>query len=298
MQKFFLILKKIIAKLPVLLFDIGVIPVAWYTAYWLRFNMHPYPSIITSSHSYLALSALTLMQVSCYYYFKTYKGLWRYFSLNDVVRILKATVTATILVIPVLYLSSVLQHLPRAVFPLYGIIITTFLCGGRLLARMQWDKNGAVENGEKKRVLIVGAGLAGEGLARDLRRSNYYLPVGFADDNPRKRGMDVHGVPVLGPLRHLEALVNEYEIELIFIAIPSARSATMRRIVNYCEQSNVPFRTLPSITALAAGRVEVDALRPVNIEDLLGRDQVTLQWDKIAASIVGKRVLVTGVVVL
>jgi FlaA1/EpsC-like NDP-sugar epimerase len=295
MQKMVLVLRKIISKLPVILFDVAAIPVAWYTAYWLRFNMHPYPSILTSSHSYIALSLLSLVQVSCYYYFKTYRGLWRFSSLNDVIRILKASLTAMVLVIPILYLSSVLQHLPRAVLPLYCIIVATLLCGGRLFVRLQWDKSSKTERvAENKRVLIIGAGQAGEGLVRDLKRGTYYQPVGFVDDNFSKRGLEVHGVRVLGSIRQLNDFISKYAVDLIFIAIPSVRSATMRRIVTYCERSNIPFRTLPSLSALAAGRVEVNALRPVNIEDLLGRDQVNLQWDKIATHIAGRRVLVTG----
>lgn len=295
MQKLMLFIRKFLLKLPVMSFDIMAIPVAWYTAYWLRYNMQPFPKMLTSSHSFVALSLLMVIQSACYFYFKTYRGLWRFSSLNDVVRILKASLSAMMLVIPVFYLTSILQHLPRSILPLYCIILTTFLCGGRLIIRIYWDRRArGYEHTDIKRVLIVGAGLAGESLVRDLKRSNYYQPVGFVDDNIGKRGLDVHGVPVLGTIRQISERVKEYSIDLIFIAIPSARSAAMRRIVTYCERSNVPFRTLPSLTALASGRVEVNALRPVNIEDLLGRDEVYLEWEKITVSIAGKRVLVTG----
>lgn len=294
-KKIILFLRKFFSKLPVILFDVTAIPLAWYAAYWLRYNMHPYPSILNSSHSFTALVSLTVVQISCYYYFKIYRGLWRFSSLNDVLRILKASISAMILVIPVFYLTSTLQHLPRSVFPLYCIILATLLCGGRLMFRIQWDKRGRSKNDTNiKRVLIVGAGQAGEGLVRDLKRGNSYQPVGFVDDNISKTGLEVHGIRVLGTTRQIDEFVNQYSVDLIFIAIPSARSVNMRRIVTYCETSNVPFRTLPSIPALAAGRVEVNALRAVNIEDLLGRDQVNLQWGKIAATIFGKRVLITG----
>lgn len=278
-----------------MIYDISAIPMAWYLAYWLRFNLHPYPGILNSSHSYIALSFLIFVQTGCYYYFKTYRGLWRFFSLNDVIRILKATATAVVLVIPVLYLSSVLQHLPRAIFPLYALIITTLLCGGRLILRLQSDKRSKIDHfDEIKRVLIVGAGQAGEGLVRDLQRSNYYKLVGFVDDNRNKKGLEVHGVKVLGAIRHIKQFVESQAVDLIFIAIPSARSATMRRIVTSCESTNVPFRTLPSLAALASGRVEVNALRSVKIDDLLGRDPVSLEWDKISQALTGKRVLITG----
>lgn len=290
-----LIIRKFLNKLPALLFDVSAIPLAWYTAYWLRYNLRPFPGILSSNHAFFALALLTVIQISCYYYFKTYRGLWRFSSLNDVIRILKAILTAVVLVIPLFYLTSILNDLPRAVFPLYCIILVTLLCGGRLMMRLHWDKRGR-GNGQPdiKRVLIVGAGQAGEGLVRDLRRTNTYQPVGFVDDNIGKRGLEVHGVRVLGTTRQITEIVSQQLVDLIFIAIPSARSATMRRLVTHCESSGVLFRTLPSIPALAAGRVEVNALRPVNIEDLLGRDQVSLEWEKIAISISGRRVLVTG----
>ncbi|MGM9452251.1 polysaccharide biosynthesis protein [Legionella bozemanae] len=287
--------QKLHKKTPVFLCDIFAIPAAWYTAHWLRYNMQPFPKILTSSHSLEALALLTVIQVSCYFYFKTYRGLWRFFSLNDVVRILKATLTTTVLGICVLYVTSMLHELPRSVFPLYCMILTTILCSCRLLRRIYWDKRARGNKAtEIKRVLIIGAGMAGEGLARDLKRSNRYKPVGFIDDNLAKRGLEVHGIPVLGTSSQITERVHKYKIDLIFIAIPSASSSVMRRIVTYCEESQTPFSTLPSLNALASGRVEVNALRPVNIEDLLGRDQVNLQWDRLSAGLAGKRVLVTG----
>lgn len=129
---------------------------------------------------------------------------------------------------------------------------------------------------------------------RDLKRNNTYEPVGFVDDNLSKRGLEVHGVRVLGTIAQIADRVSQYSIDLIFIAMPSVGSVVMRRIVTACEESGVPFRMLPSLSALASGRVEVNALRAVNIEDLLGRDQVYLEWDKLNAGIAGKRVLVTG----
>ncbi len=295
MEKTAYYLKKIYSKLPVVAFDALSIPVAWYFAYWLRFNMKPLPSSLANSYSFTALSILALVQIICYYHFKIYRGLWRFSSLNDVARIIRSVVCAIILVIPILYITSLLPHIPRSVLPLYGIILVTMLCGARLFYRNHWDKrNKHGVQSDIKRVLIVGAGHAGEGLIRDLKRTHSYLPIGLVDDNISKRGLEVHGVRVLGTLLQLADLVAVHQVDLIFIAIPSARSAAMRRIVEHCEQSNVPFRTLPSIQALVSGRVKVDALREVNIEDLLGRDQVELNWDKIAANIQGRRVLVTG----
>ncbi len=295
MEKEIYFLKKLYSKLPVLSFDILAIPAAWYLAYWLQYNTRPFPHKFATYQSLTALGMLVVLQVICYYHFKVYRGLWRFSSLNDVVRILRATVCATMLVIPVLYMTSLLQYIPRSILPLYSILLVTLLCGARLFFRNYFDKrNKDSVNNEVRRVLVIGAGQAGEGLIRDLKRTSSYLPVGLVDDSTSKRGLEVHGVRVLGTIQELAVLTQRHQIDLIFIAIPSARSAAMRRIVNYCESCKIPFRTLPSIQELVAGRVEANALREVDIEDLLGRDQVELNWDKIAANIQKKRVLVTG----
>jgi len=290
-----LYLHKIYSKLPVIAFDALSIPVAWYFAYWLRYNMQPFPDNRTMSYSLTALSILAVVQIACYYYFKVYRGLWRFSSVNDVGRILRAVIYATIWVIPLFYFVSLLQYIPRAVLPLYSMILVMLLCGARLFFRSYWDrKTGEKTDNEIKRVLIVGAGQAAESLIRDLKRSQYYCPIGLVDDNESKRGHEVHGVRVLGTIPALPELVGLHQIDLIFIAIPSAGSMHMRRIVDHCVVCNIPFHTLPSLQALASGHVQVNSLRKVNIEDLLGRDQVNLSWDKIVAHIQGKRVLVTG----
>lgn len=288
-------LDKIYSKLPVILFDTLSIPLAWFLAYWFRNNMMPLNNGPATFYAVSALSILATVQTVCYYYFKVYRGLWRFSSLNDVARILRAVATATVIVIPLLYFTSLLQYIPRSVLPLYAMILIAMLCGARLLFRSHWDnKNAKTSSSEVKRVLIVGAGHAGESLIRELKRTPSYVPVGLVDDSASKRGLEVHGVCVLGTIPKLPALVAKYKVDLIFIAIPSVSSARMRTIVTHCEACNIPFHTLPGLQALASGQVAVNALRKVNIEDLLGRDQVTLSWDKISTHIQGRRILVTG----
>lgn len=287
--------RKIISKIPVLGFDIGAIPLAWYLAYWLQYNLRPFPFKFATFDSLASLSMLLLIQIGCYYYFKVYRGLWKFSSLNDVARILRAVFSATILVVPLLYMTSLLPQIPRSILPLYGILLVMILCGARILSRYYWDKHSKSKaDQDVKRVLILGAGLAGEGLIRELHRTASYVVVGLLDDDPNKLGLEVHGVRVLGNISELVKVAKEKRADLIFIAIPSAGSSAMRKMVNYCEQCHVPFRTLPSIQALASGGVEINALREVHIEDLLGRDPIVLNWDKIAAEIAEKIILVTG----
>lgn len=287
-------LQKLYSKFPVIAFDVFSIPIAWYLAYWLRYNMESMPNRFMTMDSFYALCLLSMVQILSYYGFRVYRGLWRFSSLSDVMRIIRAVAFASLGVIPLFYLTSLLSTIPRSVLPLYSMILGGLLCSGRLLLRYYWDKQNKIGKKTAQRVLIVGAGHAAESLVRDLNRSLSYLPIGLVDDSSAKRGLDVHGIRVLGIIAQLPELVERYRIDLIFIAIPSAGSTLMRRIVGYCDKSGVAFRTLPGLEALASGHVEVNALRKVNIDDLLGRDQVTIEWDKIIDCICGMRVLVTG----
>jgi FlaA1/EpsC-like NDP-sugar epimerase len=282
------------SKLAAISYDILAIPAAWYFAYWLRYNMQFLPNALLKQQSIHTLYILTFIQIICYYHFKVYRGLWRFASVDDVERIIRAVLASAIIFIPVVYISMI-DRIPRSILPLYVITLITLLCGGRLLVRQISDRRyHIIKSKDVERVLIVGAGQAAESLLRDLKRSSVYLPVGIIDDNSRKHGLDIHGVRVLGSIDKLPKYTKEMQIDLIFIAIASAGSSLMRRVVSYCEKTMVPFRTLPSIKSIASCQVDVDSLRTVNIDDLLGRDQVRIQWNKIATNIQEKRILVTG----
>ena len=112
MKKVIVLMRKCVNKLPLLIFDLMSIPVAWFAAYWLRYNMQPFPGKLMFPHALVTLVILTLVQISCFYYFKTYRGLWQFSSLNDVIRILKAAVSGVVVMIPLFYLSSILHLAP------------------------------------------------------------------------------------------------------------------------------------------------------------------------------------------
>ena len=286
-------LRKLYVKLPILAFDAVCIPISWALAYWLRYNMTG--SMLSHWKTLPVLSVLITTQLSAYYFFRVYRGLWRYSSLKDVSRILLSIGGAIIVIIVALYSLELLHQVPRTVFPLYAMFLTFFLCGARLISRILSDRWKINSQGRSAtRVLIVGAGKAGESLVRDLLRSKDYITVGFVDDAASKLGHEVHGVRVLGSTNLLSHLVKRHNIELIFLAIPSTDGLTMRRLVHICEASQVPFRTLPGLPALASGQVEINSLRKVSLEDLLGRTKISLEWHKVEHQVRGKRILVTG----
>ena len=178
--------------------------------------------------------------------------------------------------------------------PLYAALLLLLLCGPRFFYR--YLKDNWREQSSGKRAIIVGAGMAGEMLVRDLMRepdSSYY-PVGFVDDDKGKKRREIHGLRVMGSCRKLPKLVKELNAEVALIAIPSAIDVDMRRIVGICDDAGVSCLTLPSIREISSGRVSEAELRHVSIEDLLGRDPVRLDWKHIRKKLEGSTVMVTG----
>ncbi len=270
-----------------------MIPIAWLGAYWLRFNLDSIPEPFFSK-ALLVLPVVVVTQGFVFWYFGLYRGVWRFASLPDLARILKAVFVGLSVAAVAIFLMTRMQGIPRSVLPLYGLLLVGCLCGPRIVYR--WVKDQQIYLGSEQRVLIVGAGSAGEMLVRDLLRdpSQGYVPVGFVDDDRSKKGREIHGVRVRGKCKRLPKLVKELGVRVVLLAVPSATSQEMRRLVGLCEEADVPFRTLPRLQDLVSGRSVLQELRPVSIEDLLGREPVSLNWEAIRRGIAGKVVLVTG----
>lgn len=280
-------------RLVAFLHDLAMIPIAWLGAYWLRFNLDLIPTDF-SSQMLLLLPLVWLAQGVTFWIFGLYRGIWRFASIPDMTRILKSITVSLAVTVVVIFLLTRLEYVPRSVFVLDAILLILLLGGPRLLYR--WLKDRHLYLGSGKRTLIVGAGSAGELLARDLLRSStsYCHPVAFADDDPGKIGKEIHGYPVAGDCSTIPQIVKQLGIDMILIAMPSASVGQIRRVVEICEHTGLPFRTLPRIQDIVSGRVGPKDLRDVRIEDLLGRDPVNLDWQAISHGIREKVVLVTG----
>ncbi len=270
-----------------------MIPIAWIGAYWLRFNLGVIPEYYLSS-ALENLAIVLVLQGVVFRYFGLYRGVWRFASLPDLIRISKAVLVGIAFSATALFITTRMEGVPRSVFPLYGLLMIAFLGGARFVVR--WSKDRWIYGDDAKRVLIVGAGRTGEMLVRDMLRTRdeLYQPVGFIDDSRGKQGREIHGVRVLGASEEIIDFADRLDIDLIVLALPSADAANMRRLVGLCERTGVPYRTLPPLDQLMSGRVSFSQLRPVLIEDLLGREPVSLDWKAIELELRGKRVLVTG----
>jgi FlaA1/EpsC-like NDP-sugar epimerase len=281
------------SRLTALVHDVAMIPVAWFGAYWLRFNLEAIPDPFWSQ-ALLLLPVIWISQGSMFWYFGLYRGIWRFASVPDLVRIVKAVAVGVGISVAASFVLTRLVSVPRSVFLLDGFLLLLLLGGPRFFYR--WLKDRHLYSSDGKRTLIVGAGRAGEMLARDMLRdsSSPYRPVGFVDDDRAKQGREVHGLPVGGGVDRIEELARRYDAELIVIALPSASSRELRRIVELCESTGLPFRALPRLQDMVSGQVGLKDLRDVNIEDLLGREPVRLDWRAIEEGLRGRVVLVTG----
>ncbi|MBD8524588.1 polysaccharide biosynthesis protein [Pseudomarimonas arenosa] len=224
-----------------------------------------------------------------------YRGLWRFASLPDLWNIARGAAFGTLGVTLGLVLLSRLEGISRGVLALYPFILLVLLGTPRMMYRYWKDSRyGGVREAAERRVLILGAGRAGEILVRDLHREGRFKAVGFLDDNRALRGARIHGVPVLGGIDKVREIANEVAAEMLLIAIPGASNAQMQRVVELCEASELPFRTVPRLRDVVEGRSSFAELKEVAIEDLLGREPVELDWSAIRLALAGKRVLVTG----
>lgn len=277
----------------VLVHDLFIVPLAWLGAYWLRFNLEPIPQeVLLASLKFLPW--VVSIQGVCFYSFRLYRSLWRFASLPDLIQIAKAVLVGSACIVCFGFFYDRLASIPRSVPFIYSALLPILIGTPRLLYRAWKDQVSTMLTG--KRTLVVGAGRAGEMLVRQLLKSPNpeYRPVVLVDDDPKKKGREIRGIRVAGGCHKIPKLVAKHRIDTILIAIPSATDRQMRRIVEYCEQAEVSFLTLPSLKESLFYRSVSSDLREVSIEDLLGREPAQLDWQAIRNHLCKKTVLVTG----
>jgi FlaA1/EpsC-like NDP-sugar epimerase len=244
------------------------------------------------------------LKLAIFFGFGLYHGMWRYTSMSDFWNLVKASLFAMLSTMAIILYTYRFQGYSRAVFLMDGVL--SFLLTGGLrmsiralspfLSSQGWIQLSPDHKKNCKRVLIIGAGSAGEKILREImdnQRLNYEV-VGFLDDDPKKRGRSIHGVRVLGSLEKLPTITEKRDIRDVFIAVPFAGGEKMRRIVDICKSCGVSYKTLPEIGAIIDGTVSIKKLRDVSYEDLLGRPAVQLDVENIRQYIEGRTVLITG----
>jgi FlaA1/EpsC-like NDP-sugar epimerase len=223
--------------------------------------------------------------------FRLYRGMWRYTSVYDVKAIVQAVAVSSIL-FAALTVSPVGPTVyPRSILVIDAILLILALGGVRIACRLR-----SRSRVHGRRLLIIGAGDAGAMIAQDiLARADYeYQPVGFVDDDPRKAGRFIHGVPVLGTRADVGRILAAHRPDEVLIAIPSADPGLARAIVRALEPHKIPIKTLPRLRDIIECKVEIGQIRTLAFEDLLARAPVGLDPEPLHRLIAGRRVLVTG----
>ncbi|HSH78806.1 MAG TPA: polysaccharide biosynthesis protein, partial [Herpetosiphonaceae bacterium] len=251
---------------------------------------------------FLLFTGLVLVAIPLIFRLRgVYSRYWRYASVEELLLLTTSVGGAvafigTVSVIgPWLLYGNVL--VPRSIPFIFLLIAIVATAGPRLLVRLStYNKSREAGNGGTRRALVVGAGDAGHVIVREVgRNAQVGLEiVGFVDDDPAKQSVRILGVPVLGNRHAIPRLVAQYEIDRVIIAMPTAPGQVIRDIVSICEQAGVPARTMPGIYELLDGKVSVNQLRNVEIEDLLRREPVQTDVAAVTELVRGKRVLITG----
>jgi FlaA1/EpsC-like NDP-sugar epimerase len=282
-----------VKRILIIVHDILWVPFAIFLAYWFRFNLQAVPPSYHGAMQQLVFFAIPIHAFT-FWVFGCYRGIWRFASLPDLWRLLRAVSLGALVVSVALFLYSRFFGIPRSAIVLYPLLLFIGVSGARAAYRMLRTHRISLDKEERPRALVVGAGRAGNFLVRDLLEHGPFTAVGLIDDSPSMQGTDMHGIRVVGTVAELPGLIRSFDAQVVLIAMPSAPRAKMDEIVRICAESKVICRTLPTLHELADGRVEVARLRPVTVDDLLGREPVKLDEHAVGAYITGQCVAVTG----
>jgi FlaA1/EpsC-like NDP-sugar epimerase len=273
---------------------------SFYGAFLLRFEFSIPLEYLRTIHIWVAM--LLVVRSIVHYASGLFHGLWRYSSSRDLIALVRSAIISTALfALMVVFVGPHIPvHAPPRTVILMDFVGSIVIVGGvrfsiRAIREIAIQVAKPPPEGRRK-ILVVGAGDAGEMLVREMTRlyAAKYEPVGFVDDNRMKHGERIHGIPVLGPIEKVHDLVEEHAIDEVIIAIPSLSGKEVRRIVDLCSNTRARIQTVPGVDRLIDGRVTVSQLQAVKIEDLLGREPVVLDTQEISRFVRSRVVMVTG----
>ena len=293
-------------RLFIILAHIVIFAVSLLASFLLAHNMQFNQDWFTKQFPALVLIVI-IIKLPIFGFFQQYHGWWRYVGISDLTGILRASLVSTLATV-IIWFVFILQidvvrrnlasvaDVANSVFVLDMVITFMLLAGIRMIIRIYYEEFRTVESQRLKRLLIIGAGNAGEALLREILRMKMaeYEVIGFIDDDPLKQHIHIHGIPVLGTVAQLPEICEDRTIEEIAIAIPSATQTQLRHVVQVCKGTKIRFRMVPSITDIASGKLRVSQIRDVDINDLLGRSVIHLDLDMIEEFLKNKIICVTG----
>lgn len=286
-----------VVRLLLMVYDFAAVIVSFGIALWLRFDCKVTsiePQYLTTYTKTIIIYALFCLVV--FWFLRLYKSIWRFASYSELMRVILATV-----VTGVIYTGSLLAfhlHMPVSYYVIGITVQFIATLGIRFFYRFVLLLRGRTNNEEqKKNVMIIGAGSAGQMLFRDIKhaKETNETVACFIDDNPNKWDRYIDDVPVFGSRDHILEAVDKFNIEKIYVAVPSANPQDKRDILRVCNETSCELMNLPGMYQLYTGQVSVSKMKKVQIEDLLGRDPIKPNMDEVFAYVRNKVVLITGV---
>ena len=278
---------------PLAVLDLVIVFVSYLVPLVLRFNGKVPGEYWSNFRAFIP--AIAVIHLLMNWMFGLYGQMWRYAGIQEARRVVLAAATSGLIVVGADMLLVSPQPLPLSVVIL-GATLTLIGTGAiRFESRLfGFRRRSSLE--QPKRVLLMGAGDAGAMVLKDLLQHPSLMldPVGLVDDDPRKKGLSLHGVRVLGGRKEIPSLASRLRAEQVLLAIPSAASDLVREVVSLCEEAGVMLRVLPSVREVVHGRVSARDIRDLRIEDLLGRAQVQTDLGAVERLLRGRRVLITG----
>lgn len=274
-------------------FDLVAVAVAWLLAFLLRFNFE-WPATFAEL-IWLAFPVLLLVQLVACLWAGLYRGIWRYASLPDLYRVSKAVLVSLLALLVMAVFLRGSYVIPRSVIFLYPLLLFVIMGGGRFAWRMWRERDYYFHKLRGKPVVVVGAGTAGAMLVRELARSDEWNIVALIDDDPQKWGRELAGKPIeQGGIAALPDVLARWNARHVILAMPSAASDALQRATKLATDAGASLFTVPGLGELMSGRVAINVMRPVKIQDLLGRASVSIDSDNVRRMLAGKRLLVTG----
>jgi len=243
----------------------------------------------------ITLPIVLIVRVAIFFVFQVFSGQWRDASITDMVAIGKSVTLSSVIMALIIYFIFNIKSIPVTLFVVDWLVVT-ILTGFTRFSQRLINELIVKKSDKVKRVLIVGAGSIGKRLIKEMK-SNWemgYAPVALVDDNPAKLNRTILGVKVLGTRKSIPHIVETMKVDEIIIAFSYAKGEVMREIVNFCRLSNKHFRIITKHEGHLDQKTIVDRIRQIKIEDLIGREQIRIDFDKIQKYIEGKRVLITG----
>lgn len=279
-----------------LIYDIVVSNLSYFLALWLRFDLRisDIPDIYLSAYLKF-IPIYTLFLIFIFYIFKLYKSLWKYASFGELNRIILSTLIT--MIFHIVGITFLFTPMPISYYLIGALLQVVAVTGIRFSYRFaSLIKNSRVKKSSTSNVMIIGAGSAGQVIIRELLNSDkmHSKPVCIIDDNPEKWGYYFFNIPVVGGRDMILSAVEEYEIDKIMLAIPSASPMEKKEILEICKETKCELMSLPGIYQLANGEISLSKMKNVDVEDLLGRDPIKVNMDEIFSYTQGKTILVTG----